>query len=141
MKVLICPDKFKESLGAGDVALHIRKGILKVIPGAECRIMPMADGGEGTVKALVEATGGRIETAQVHDPLMRRITSFLGVSGDGKTAFIEMAAASGLALIRPEERNPLLTTTYGTGELIRYALDKGCSELILGIGGSLWMAE
>jgi len=96
----------------------------------------MADGGEGTVEALVAATGGQIKEARVHDPLMRIISSFFGITGDGKTAVIEMAAASGLALLKPEERNPLLTTTYGTGELIRHALDKGCKEIILGIGGS-----
>jgi len=123
-------------MSAGSVALHIRKGILKVLPDANCQVMPMADGGEGTVEALVEATNGRIESVRVHDPLMRTISSFFGVSGDGKTAVIEMAATSGLALLKPEERNPLVTTTYGTGELIRYALDKGCQKIILGIGGS-----
>jgi len=136
MRVLICPDKFKECMTAGKVALHIRNGISKVLPDAEFRIIPLADGGEGTVAALVEATGGRIETVSVHDPLMRLITSFFGISGDGSTAFIEMAAASGLNLLTRPERNPLITTTYGTGELIRHALDKGCSKIILGIGGS-----
>ena len=136
MKVLICPDKFKECLTAADVALFIRKGILKVMPDADCRMIPMADGGEGTVEALVEATAGRTETVMVHDPLMRMITALYGISGDGKTAIIEMSAASGLSLLKPGERNPLVTTTYGTGELIRFALDKGCREIILGIGGS-----
>lgn len=136
MKVLICPDKFKECLSAARVAFHIRKGIEKVIPDADCRIIPMADGGEGTVEALVEATGGHIETARVHDPLMRLIDAFYGISGDGKTAIIEMAAASGMSLLKSGEKDPLLTTTYGTGELIRSALDRGCREIILGIGGS-----
>ncbi len=136
MKVLICPDKFKECLSAVVVASHIRKGIFKVMPETDCRIMPLADGGEGTVEALVESTGGRIVTAQVHDPLMRPVNAFFGITGHSNTAVIEMAAASGLALLKPEERNPLITTTYGTGELIKFALDKGCREIILGIGGS-----
>jgi len=136
MKILICPDKFKDCLSAASVAIHLQNGIARVLPEADCKIIPMADGGEGTVEALVAATGGQIEQARVHDPLMRSISSFFGITGDGKTAVIEMAAASGLALLKPEERNPLLTTTYGTGELIRHALDKGCKEIILGIGGS-----
>jgi glycerate kinase len=96
----------------------------------------MADGGEGTVEALVEATNGHIEKVKVHDPLMRRIDSFFGISGDNETAFIEMSAASGLALLKTEERNPMITSTFGTGELIRLALDRGVKEIILGIGGS-----
>jgi glycerate 2-kinase len=136
MNILICPDKFKDCLNASDVALSIQKGIIKILPGAECKIFPMADGGEGTVAALVEATNGHIEKVKVHDPLMRRIDSFFGISGDNETAFIEMAAASGLALLKPEERNPMITSTFGTGELIRFALDKGVKEIILGIGGS-----
>jgi glycerate kinase len=136
MKILICPDKFKECLTSGRVALHIRDGIRRVIPDAECKILPLADGGEGTMEALTESTRGRIEKVRVHDPLMRPIGSFFGVSGDGKTAVIEMASASGLALLKPGERNPMVTTTYGTGELIRHVLDQGCNEIILGIGGS-----
>jgi glycerate 2-kinase len=136
MKVLICPDKFKECLKANEVAAHIRSGIMKAMPDAECLLLPMADGGEGTVEALVKATRGTIQKANVHDPLMRPIHSYYGISGDAKTAFIEMAAASGLALLKPEERNPLITTSFGTGELIRHALDKGFNEIILAIGGS-----
>lgn len=136
MNILICPDKFKGCLDSHTVALNIQKGILKVFPDARCKIFPMADGGEGTVEALVEATNGHLEKVKVHDPLMRRIDSFFGISGDHETAFIEMAAASGLALLRPEERNPMITSTFGTGELIRFALDKGVKEIILGIGGS-----
>jgi glycerate kinase len=136
MKILICPDKFKECLGAFHVASSILKGMLKVMPEADFRIMPLADGGEGTVEALVESTGGRLITVRVHDPLMRPVTAFFGITGHGNTAVIEMAAASGLALLKPGERNPLITTTYGTGELIKRALDEGCREIILGIGGS-----
>ncbi len=133
---MICPDKFKECLPAARVADHIQRGISKVVSGNEFKIVPLADGGEGTVEALVDATRGRIEEVLVHDPLMRPVESFIGISGNGRTAFIEMAAASGLALLKPAERNPLVTTTYGTGELIKFALDKGCTKIILGIGGS-----
>ncbi len=136
MKILISPDKFKECLRSSEVAKHILIGIKYVFPGADCRMIPLADGGEGSVEAVVGATGGRIEQVNVHDPLMRPVISFIGFSGDGNTAVIEMAAASGLALLKPEERNPMITSTYGTGELIRYALDQGCKEIILGIGGS-----
>jgi glycerate 2-kinase len=136
MNILICPDKFKECLAAGDVARHIMTGILRVVPDATCKILPMADGGEGTVEALVAASGGHIVQVRAHDPLMRLTESFLGISGDGNTAFIEMAAASGLAKLKPEERNPMITTSFGTGELIRYALDRHCTDIIIGIGGS-----
>src|SRR4030042_1639596 len=111
MKVLISPDKFKECLSASDVALHIRSGIIKAMPDADCKLLPMADGGEGTVAVLVEATNGKVEKVHVHDSLMRPVDAFIGVSGDGKTAFIEMAAASGLELLGSGERNPLITTT------------------------------
>lgn len=136
MRILVCPDKFKESLTASQVADHICTGIVKIMPEAECKKIPLADGGEGTVEALVSVTKGHVVPALVHDPLMRPITSFFGISGDGSTAFIEMAAASGLTLLKPEERNPLFTTSFGTGELIRAALDKGCKRILLGIGGS-----
>ncbi|MFO7369592.1 MAG: glycerate kinase [Bacteroidales bacterium] len=136
MKILICPDKFKDCLPASRVAKHIRQGIEKVMPDAAIEIIPLADGGEGTVDALVQATGGQLVEARVHNPLMRPVNSLFGISGDGKTAFIEMAAASGLALLDASERNPMHTTSYGTGELIRCALDQGCREIVLGIGGS-----
>jgi glycerate kinase len=136
MKVLICPDKFKDCLSAAEVAGHIQTGILKAMPDAECQLLPMADGGEGTLEVLVHATGGRIVSVRVHDPLMRPVNSRIGISGDGKTGFIEMADASGLWLLKPPERNPMHTSTFGTGELIRHALNEGCSELIIGIGGS-----
>jgi glycerate kinase len=136
MKILICPDKFKESLSAAQVSDHIRSGILNVFPDAECKMIPMADGGEGTVDALVNATGGAKLRVMVNDPLMRPVESFFGISGDRSTAFIEMAAASGMALLKPTERNPMHTTTFGTGELIRQAIDKGYKKIIIGIGGS-----
>ncbi len=106
------------------------------MPDAETILIPLADGGEGTVEALVTATDGRIVRAPATDPLGGRIDSFFGILGDGDTAVVEMAAASGLPLVPPDRRNPMLTTTYGTGELIRAALDAGCRRVILGIGGS-----
>lgn len=136
VKILIAPDKFKESLSALKVADSIEKGILKVFPKAVIEKVPMADGGEGTVESLVDATGGKIIKTNVKDPLFRDIESFYGILGDGKTAVIEMAAASGLYLLKDYERNPMITTTYGTGQLIKDALDRGCRRFIIAIGGS-----
>lgn len=136
MKIVIAPDSFKESLTALEVATAIEIGFKRVFPDAEYVKLPMADGGEGTVQSLVDATQGKIVDAEVTAPLGEKIKSFFGLSGDGKTAIIEMAAASGLHLVPPEKRNPLITTSYGTGELIKHALDLGVEKFILGIGGS-----
>ncbi|MBN1414835.1 MAG: glycerate kinase [Bacteroidales bacterium] len=136
MRILICPDSFKECLSAKQVAEHIAAGIQRIISSAHIKIIPLADGGEGTVSSLVDATGGRIVKVRVNDPLLRMTDSFFGILGDGKTAVIEMAAASGLALLKASERNPWITTTYGTGELIEYALDQGCRKIFVGVGGS-----
>lgn len=136
MKVTIAPDSYKGCLGALEVALAMEEGVRRVFAGVEVVKVPMADGGEGTVRALVEATGGELVAEEVADPLGRRIVAEFGVLGDGRTAVIEMAAASGLPLLKPEERNPLLATTLGTGQLIKAALDKGCRRLMIGIGGS-----
>lgn len=136
MKIAIAPDSYKGSLSAKEVADAIERGIRKCDGNAEVVKIPMADGGEGTVQALVDATGGRIVDVCVSDPLMRRINAFYGILGDNTTAVIEMSAASGLPLLAKDERKPLITTTYGTGELIRNALDRGCRKIIIGIGGS-----
>jgi glycerate kinase len=136
MKIVIAPDSYKESLTALEVAIEIEAGFREVFPDAEYLKLPMADGGEGTVAAMVDATGGRLVEVEVTGPLGERITACYGLTGDGKTAIIEMAAASGLALVAPDLRNPLKTTTYGTGELITAALDSGINHLIIGIGGS-----
>ncbi|OOF83342.1 glycerate kinase [Rodentibacter ratti] len=136
MKIVIAPDSFKESLTALEVATAIETGFKRVFPDAEYVKLPMADGGEGTVQSLVDATQGKIIEAEVTAPLGEKIKSFFGLSGDGKTAIIEMAAASGLHLVPPEKRNPLITASYGTGELIKHALDLGVEKFILGIGGS-----
>ncbi len=136
MKIVIAPDSFKGSLTALQVAQAITEGIQRVRPEAEIDCVPMADGGEGTVQALVDATGGQMVTQEVCDPLGNQIEAEFGVLGDGETAVIEMAAASGLPLVPEDKRNPMLTTTYGTGELIHAALERGCRKLIVGIGGS-----
>lgn len=136
MKIVIAPDSFKGSLSAKEVADAIEKGINKLNKNITVQKIPMADGGEGTVQALVDGTGGKIIYTRVFDPLMREIDSFYGILGDNKTAVIEMSAASGLTLISVEERNPLLSTTYGTGQLFLHALEQGCRNFIIGIGGS-----
>lgn len=136
MKFVIAPDSFKESLTALEVATAIETGFKRVFPDADYVKLPMADGGEGTVQSLVDATQGKLIECEVTAPLGDKVKSFFGLSGDGKTAIIEMAAASGLHLVQPEKRNPLLTTSYGTGELIKLALDLGVESFILGIGGS-----
>lgn len=136
MRIVIAPDSFKECLSATRVAFAISEGIRKVAPDAEIISIPVADGGEGTVEALVTATSGRIIPTPTVDALNRPIQSFYGVLGDGKTAVIEMAAASGIELLAPEERNPLVTSTYGTGLLLKSAMEAGFEEIILGIGGS-----
>ncbi|WP_305044014.1 glycerate kinase family protein [Geoalkalibacter sp.] len=136
MNLLIAPDSFKESLSSAQAALQIEAGFREIFPDVRCVRIPLADGGEGTVEALVTATAGRIEQVQVSGPLGEPVEAFFGVCGNGRTAVIEMAAASGLALVSPALRNPMKTTTYGTGELIRAALDLGIRHLIIGIGGS-----
>ncbi|MCU0379198.1 MAG: glycerate kinase, partial [Bacteroidales bacterium] len=136
MKIIIAPDSFKGSLTAHQAAEAMRAGIRRVDKTIETVLVPIADGGEGTVQSLVDASGGRIIELAVNDPLCRKIKSFYGIMGDGKTAVIEMAAASGLTLLTPEERNPLHTSTYGFGELIMDAIGRGCTDFILGLGGS-----
>ena len=136
MKIVIAPDSYKGSLSATEVALAMERGVLSIFPQAEVRKIPIADGGEGTVEALVTATGGQYRRTQVTDPLGNPIFARWGVLGDGKTAVIEMAAASGLPLVPKERRDPRITTTCGTGELIRAALDEGLRRIIIGIGGS-----
>ena len=136
MKVVIAPDSLKECLSAQDAALAIEAGVKQAVPTAETVLIPMADGGEGTVDALVAATGGRHVEQSVTGPLGEPVAARFGMLGDGETAAIEMAAASGLPLVPPSRRDPLATTTYGTGELIRSALDQGARKIIIGIGGS-----
>ncbi|MEC2065938.1 glycerate kinase [Bacillus inaquosorum] len=136
MKIIIAPDSFKESLSALEAADAIERGFKSVFPGADYKKLPMADGGEGTVQSLVDATNGSIKEQVVTGPLGEPVKAFFGMMGDGKTAVIEMAAASGLHLVPVEKRNPLITTTRGTGELIAAAIDAGAERLIIGVGGS-----
>jgi glycerate kinase len=136
MKIVIAPDSFKENLTSLQVAEAIERGIKRVLPKARCVKVPMADGGEGTVQSLVDATGGKILRKKVTGPMGMPVSARYGLLGDGKTAVIEMAEASGLPLVPKQERDPMRATTYGTGELIKDALSKGASKLIIGIGGS-----
>jgi glycerate 2-kinase len=136
MRIVIAPDSFKECLTASQVAAAISEGIQKILPEAEIINIPIADGGEGTVEALVMATGGKIISTPSVDALNRPIQSFYGILGNNKTAVIEMAAASGIELLSLEERNPMITSTYGTGLLLKAVMEAGFTEIILGIGGS-----
>lgn len=136
MKIVIAPDSYKESLSALEVAEAIESGFREIFPDAQYIKLPLADGGEGTVDAMVAATDGQVVQVKVTGPLGQPIDAFFGLSGDGKVAFIEMAAASGLESVPPAKRNPLNTTSFGTGELIRSALEHGVKHCIIGIGGS-----
>lgn len=136
MKIVIAPDSYKESLSALEVASAIEQGFREIWPNAEYVKLPVADGGEGTVEAMVAATTGRIVDVDVTGPLGEPVTAFYGLSGDERTAFIEMAAASGLEQVPVALRDPLKTTSWGTGELIRHALDAGVEHIIIGLGGS-----
>jgi glycerate kinase len=136
MRVILAPDKFRGSLTALQVTKAMEEGVRQVWPDAELVALPLADGGEGTAQVLTEATSGTWHTVVVSDPLGRPVEAGFGLSGDGHTAFIEMAAASGLALLTHNERRTLQTSTVGTGELIRYAINLGVSHIVLAIGGS-----
>ncbi|MBT3941233.1 MAG: glycerate kinase [Chloroflexi bacterium] len=136
MKIVIAPQGFKGSLTALQIARSIETGVKKVFPDAETVLVPAADGGDGTLQALVDSSSGTIESATVSDPLGRPIEATWGAMGDGETAVIEMAGASGLALLALDELDPLNTTTYGTGELFSAGLDAGYRRFIVGIGGS-----
>lgn len=136
MKVLLCPDSFKDCLPAADVARYLAKGIHKVDSSIETTNIPLADGGEGFVDTMLSALGGTKITRTVLDPLGRETKAFYGILENQETAVIEMASASGIELLKPDERNPLKTSTFGTGQLMKDAMEKGCNKLIIGIGGS-----
>jgi len=135
-RIIVAPDSFKESLTAARAASCIAEGIHKVLPDAEIIQIPLSDGGEGLTDTLVAGTGGQFIHTEVSSPVGERVTARFGILGDNQTAVIEMAEASGLALVPHERRNPMVTTTYGTGELMKAALDQGCRRMIVGIGGS-----
>jgi glycerate 2-kinase len=136
MRIVIAPQSLKGSLTAAEAGQAIAQGVRAVFPAAEVVVVPVADGGEGTVQALVDATGGEMLWQAVTGPLGEPVTAFFGLLGDRQTAVIEMASAAGLPLVPPERRDPRITTTYGVGELILAALDRGCRRFIIGIGGS-----
>lgn len=136
MKVLIAPDSFKGSLPAMDVAKSIEAGVSRTDPTTETLLIPMADGGEGTLESLVSATDGEYVETQVLDPLGREITGHYGIMGDGQTAVIELAIASGLPLLKDDELDAKVTTTYGTGQLIKHAIERGITSFIICLGGS-----
>ena len=136
LRIVVAPDSYKGSVSATGVARAMQRGIRQVYADADVRLLPIADGGEGTVEALVGATGGQLREALVRGPRGDEVAAAWGILGDGHTAVIEMAAASGLPLLAPQQRDPRLTTSYGTGELIRAALDANLRRIIIGIGGS-----
>ena len=147
MKYLLAPDSFKEAASAQAVAESMRLGVAAGDPGAECRMMPLSDGGEGLTDALVQATGGELRSEHAHDALGRPIITRYGFLGEGgfgtshdgenpRTAVVELAAASGIERISPADRDPLAASTFGTGELIRAAIDAGAERIVLGLGGS-----
>lgn len=135
-KYVVAPDSFKESMTAKEVCDAMEKGIKKADSAAEVIKVPMADGGEGTVDSLVDATNGQRITVEVTGPLGNKISAYYGILGNGTTAVIEMAKASGLEIVEKDKRNPMITTTFGTGELIKDALDHNVKEIIIGLGGS-----
>lgn len=134
MRILTACDSFKGCLSSAEVAAAVRQGVLSVVPSAQFEMVSVADGGEGTVEAVTGALGGKIVSVTVSDPLGRPVRAEYGLCGD--TAVMEMSAASGLPLLAPEERNPMLATTFGTGEMIADALSRGCRRFLVGIGGS-----
>jgi glycerate kinase len=136
MKIIIAPDSFKGSLTAKEAADAIAFGVNSVLPEAQLDIIPLADGGEGTLDSLVSSTKGQFKDVSVLDPLGRKINAPYGILGDRETAVIEMSLASGITLIKKDELNPLFTSTYGTGQLIKQALDDGYRKFIICIGGS-----
>ena len=136
MRFIVAPDSYKGSLSAVEVSVAIEEGILSVFPNAIVKKIPIADGGEGTVEAIVHAMKGAIVKTSATDPLGNMVSSYWGLLKDRQTAIIEVAAASGLLLVPESARNPLIATSYGTGQLIQEALDHGARKLIIGLGGS-----
>lgn len=136
MRIVIAIDSFKGCLTSMEAGRAAAEGVRAALPDCLTVVLPVADGGEGMLDVLLTATCGQRITLRAHDPLMRLRDTSYGLSIDGRTAFIEMAAISGLPLLAPEERNPMSATTYGTGELIRDALERGCTRIIIGLGGS-----
>lgn len=137
MNFVLAPDSFKESMTAREAAQAMERGVKRIFPDANCTLVPMADGGEGTVQSLIDALEGEFVTTHVTDPLGREMEASYGYIEAKKMAIIEVASASGIHLLTVEERNPLITTSYGSGELIKDALEKGATHFIIGLGGSV----
>ena len=135
-KIIIAIDSFKGCLSSQEAGEAAARGVRQACPDCQVKVLPVADGGEGLLEALVNVTGGSLVKCRAHGPLMEPRDTCYGLSGDGRTAFIEMARISGLPLVPEGLRNPLLTTTYGTGELIADALLRGCRRFLVGLGGS-----
>ena len=136
MNVVAAPDSFKENLTAQQVAFAIERGVKNALPSASVTVVPMSDGGEGSLQSVVDATNGRFTEVDILDALLRPIKARYGVFANGTTAFIESAQAVGLGMLTSDERNPLNTSTYGVGQLIKHAVQSGCKQLIVGLGGS-----
>ncbi|MFC0274382.1 glycerate kinase [Metabacillus herbersteinensis] len=136
MNIIIAPDSFKGSISAPKLCSILKKGVLKVFPDANISEIPLADGGEGTLENMVYASGGRVMMTSVQGPLQKLVNASYGILGDNETVIIEMAQASGLPLVSEREKNPLLATSYGTGELIKHALGEGYRKFVIGLGGS-----
>ena len=136
MKIVIAPDSFKESLSASEVANAIEAGFSGVFPNSEVLKLPVADGGEGTTEALISSTQGRYFSTQVMGPMGEVVNASWGMLGNSKTAVIEVANACGLSLVPLENRNPMIATSYGVGELILAAVNEGANHIIIGLGGS-----
>ena len=136
MNILIATDKFKDALSANGVCSSLEKGILQTFPTAICSLLPLADGGEGTLESIKTALGGTLESVKVLDPYFRNIIATYLFFQDSNTAIIEMARASGIELVVQKDRNCLKTTSYGTGELIMNAIRKGAKNIILTVGGT-----
>ncbi|WP_195989761.1 glycerate kinase [Clostridium sp. D53t1_180928_C8] len=134
--IVLAPDSFKESMSAKEACIAMERGIKKVDKNIKCVHVPMADGGEGTMQSLVDATNGKTYSLEVVGPLGNKVQAEYGILGDGEVGILEMASASGIHLVSLDKRNPLITTTYGTGEVIKACLDKGVKKLLIGIGGS-----
>ena len=136
MKVVVAIDSFKGSLSSVEAGCAVRDGILSCYADAEIHISPLADGGEGFTKALIYGVGGKLHSVEVTGPLGKKVNAEFGILNDGVTAVIEIAEAAGITLIPKEKLNPLITTTYGVGEIIKVALKKGCRKFWIGVGGS-----
>ena len=136
MKVVVAIDSFKGSLSSVQAGNAVREGVLRAVPEAEVVVRPVADGGEGTVEALMEGLGGEKVNITVTGPNNEKIESYYGYIKEKNMAVIETAAVAGLVLVEPDNRNPLTATTYGLGEMIKDAVTRGCRDFILGLGGS-----